>query len=117
MRTVLLGILTASAVTLGSVRPGLADQLCDPASQDCRAILLDLDPHETVGIDVAFWFMEDARYSASWCAVSGRRAGTRPGGHERERRASRQRPDHRASSGRAGIPIRRRMPASSCTGR
>jgi phosphatidylserine/phosphatidylglycerophosphate/cardiolipin synthase-like enzyme len=40
-----------------------ADRLCDPANEDCRAILINLIRNETVGIDVAFWFMEDARYS------------------------------------------------------
>jgi len=41
-----------------------ADQLCDPSFQDCRETLLNLIRAETTGIDVAFWFMEDARYSA-----------------------------------------------------
>src|SRR5918992_309496 len=39
------------------------DELCDPAFQDCRAKLLTLIRNERVAIDVAFWFMEDARYS------------------------------------------------------
>ena len=39
------------------------DRLCDPANEDCRAILIDYIRNEQVGIDVAFWFMEDARYS------------------------------------------------------
>jgi phosphatidylserine/phosphatidylglycerophosphate/cardiolipin synthase-like enzyme len=41
-----------------------AERLCDPAFEDCRAPLLELIRNETVGIDVGFWFMEDARYSA-----------------------------------------------------
>ena len=41
-----------------------ADQLCDPAFQDCREPLLNLIRAEQTGIDVAFWFMEDTRYSA-----------------------------------------------------
>jgi len=40
------------------------DRLCDPAFEDCRAILLNYIRTETVGIDVGFWFMEDARYTA-----------------------------------------------------
>ena len=40
-----------------------ADRLCDPGGEDCRAILLNYINNETVGIDVAFWFMEDGRYS------------------------------------------------------
>ena len=33
--------------------------------EDCRAILINYIRNETVGIDVAFWFMEDARYTPS----------------------------------------------------
>ena len=40
-----------------------ADRLCDPAFEDCRAPLLALINNEKVGIDVAFWFMEDFRYA------------------------------------------------------
>jgi hypothetical protein len=39
------------------------DRLCDPGDEDCRAILIDYIRNETVAIDVAFWFMEDARYT------------------------------------------------------
>lgn len=39
------------------------DRLCDPGDEDCRAILINYIRNETVGIDVAFWFMEDARYT------------------------------------------------------
>jgi phosphatidylserine/phosphatidylglycerophosphate/cardiolipin synthase-like enzyme len=42
-----------------------ADRLCDTAYEDCRAPLLALIQDERVGIDVAFWFMEDARYTAA----------------------------------------------------
>ena len=63
IRSVLIGILTA-VVCIGEARPARADRLCDPAGEDCRAILLNLIKNERVGIDVAFWFMEDARYSA-----------------------------------------------------
>ena len=42
-----------------------ADRLCDTAFEDCRAPLLELIRNEQVGVDVAFWFMEDARYSAA----------------------------------------------------
>lgn len=44
-------------------RPAAAlERLCDTANEDCRAPLLDLIKNETVGIDVAFWFMSDSRY-------------------------------------------------------
>jgi len=39
------------------------DKLCDPSHEDCRAILISYIRAEKVGIDVGFWFMEDARYT------------------------------------------------------
>jgi len=41
------------------------ERFCDPAFEDCRAALIDLIDRETVGIDVGFWFMEDARFSSA----------------------------------------------------
>ena len=38
--------------------------MCDPGGEDCRAILINYIRNEKVGIDVGFWFMEDARYTA-----------------------------------------------------
>jgi len=64
MKKPLLALLAAVVVSLGTVSPARADRLCDPAAEDCRTPLLDLIRAETRGIDVAFWFMEDARYSA-----------------------------------------------------
>ena len=40
-----------------------ADTLCDTSFQNCRDPLITLIRNETVGIDVAFWFMEDSRYT------------------------------------------------------
>src|SRR5512140_3723995 len=52
-------------LTVVSVSPSsAAERLCDPSFEDCRTPLLNLIKAESVGIDVAFWFMEDARYSA-----------------------------------------------------
>jgi phosphatidylserine/phosphatidylglycerophosphate/cardiolipin synthase-like enzyme len=48
-----------------SSRAAALERICDPAHEDCRAPLLALIDAEQVGIDVAFWFMEDARYSAA----------------------------------------------------
>jgi phosphatidylserine/phosphatidylglycerophosphate/cardiolipin synthase-like enzyme len=49
---------------LAAAAPAAAqDRLCDPGGEDCRAILLDYIRNETQGIDVGFWFMEDARYT------------------------------------------------------
>ena len=38
------------------------DRLCDTAFEDCRQPIWDLIDAETVGIDVAFWFMDDTSY-------------------------------------------------------
>ena len=47
-----------------SGRDAQAEELCDPAFENCRARLIDLIRNERVGLDVAFWFMEDQRYKA-----------------------------------------------------
>ena len=39
------------------------ERLCDSANEDCRAGLWALIDAETVGIDVAFWFMQDSSYA------------------------------------------------------
>jgi hypothetical protein len=39
------------------------DRLCDTSYENCRIPLIELIRNEKEGIDVAFWFMEDARYS------------------------------------------------------
>jgi hypothetical protein len=58
-------VLAAIAVAL-LARPAAAlERLCDPAHEDCRAPVLELIDRETVGIDVAFWFMEDLRFSSA----------------------------------------------------
>jgi hypothetical protein len=51
--------------TLACAAPAAAETLCDPSWQDCRTPLLNLINSETVGIDVAFWFMQDTRYEAA----------------------------------------------------
>jgi hypothetical protein len=52
---VLVGTFAAPAQAL--------DRLCDPANENCRTILINYIRNESVGIDVGFWFMEDARYT------------------------------------------------------
>src|SRR3954468_24547530 len=57
-------IACLAAVLGGTAQPARAlDTLCDPSHQDCRAILINYIRAEKVGIDVGFWFMEDARYT------------------------------------------------------
>jgi hypothetical protein len=54
----------AMAALCATAAPARAlDRLCDPANEDCRAILINYIRNENVGIDVGFWFMEDARYT------------------------------------------------------
>jgi phosphatidylserine/phosphatidylglycerophosphate/cardiolipin synthase-like enzyme/regulation of enolase protein 1 (concanavalin A-like superfamily) len=39
------------------------DRLCDTSFENCRSPLIDLIRNEKVGIDAAWWFMTDARYT------------------------------------------------------
>ena len=63
----LRGLITSLvALAVLTPRPASAvETLCDASHEDCRTPLLKLINAETQGIDVAFWFMEDARYSAA----------------------------------------------------
>jgi len=56
--SVLLLIFIASAMKVQA-----QERLCDSANEDCRARLWALIDAETVGIDVAFWFMQDDSYA------------------------------------------------------
>src|SRR5688572_18331242 len=65
-RSFFLSLLVTLGTLAGISSPAAAqDRLCDPAAEDCRAILINLIRSEPVGggIDVGFWFMEDARYT------------------------------------------------------
>lgn len=57
--------LLASFVSVAPARAQVVTQewLCDSSIEDCRQTLIDLIRAETIGIDVAFWFMEDSRYA------------------------------------------------------
>ncbi|HMF61497.1 MAG TPA: phosphatidylserine/phosphatidylglycerophosphate/cardiolipin synthase family protein [Vicinamibacterales bacterium] len=85
-----------------------AERLCDPASEDCRAALIQLIRAEQTGIDVAFWFMEDGRYANELIARA--RAGV-PVRVLMDRRANAEHPVNAqlvAQLAAAGIPMRRR---------
>ena len=61
-------IKVLTALALVATFPGAAsalNRICDPAFEDCRAPLIQLIDQEATRIDVAYWFMEDARYSAA----------------------------------------------------
>jgi hypothetical protein len=53
-------LLLGSSVVAAAQTP--PERLCDTEYEDCRAPIFDLIRNEQVGIDVEFWFMEDARY-------------------------------------------------------
>ncbi len=59
-----LQILVCAAALSGSpIAAAAQERLCDSKNEDCRTPLINLIRNETRGIDVAFWFMQDARYS------------------------------------------------------
>jgi len=51
-------LLTVVALSI-PVSAHAQHRLCDPGGEDCRALLINHIRAETVGLDVAFWFMED----------------------------------------------------------
>jgi hypothetical protein len=61
MRRALL-VIGIWVAAVGPRTAAAQEYICDPRSQDCRGPLLQLIQNEQVGIDVAFWFIEDARY-------------------------------------------------------
>lgn len=65
MPRITLVTITAALLLTLPLRAQALERICDTAFEDCRAPLLALIDNETVAIDVAFWFMEDARYSAA----------------------------------------------------
>lgn len=56
-------LFVLAATLLLSPTAEAGDTLCDPAYENCRTPLIDLIRNERLGIDVGFWFMEDARYT------------------------------------------------------
>ncbi|HWP43146.1 MAG TPA: phospholipase D-like domain-containing protein, partial [Blastocatellia bacterium] len=60
----LLTLFIASVVILFSHQSAAAqERLCDSSFENCRQPLWALIDAETVGIDVAFWFMQDTSYA------------------------------------------------------
>jgi phosphatidylserine/phosphatidylglycerophosphate/cardiolipin synthase-like enzyme len=68
-RSLLSSLLVALGTLAGASTPAAAQQLnerlCDPAYEDCRSQLIQLMDAEPQAMDIAFWFMEDARYTAA----------------------------------------------------
>ena len=61
-RTIQVTLALILFTLLGTQAHG-QDRLCDTAFEDCRDPLWSLIDHETVGIDVSFWFMQDTSIS------------------------------------------------------
>ena len=102
-----LACVAVAAVALcAPVHTAAADRLCDPSFQNCRTPLLALIANERIGIDVAFWFMEDARYSKA--IIERWKAGV-PVRIIMDRRANAKYPQNAAllkTFADAGIPLR-----------
>ena len=103
-------LFTLGLLVLSPLPAAAQDRLCDPGDEDCRAILINYIRNETVGIDVGFWFMEDARYTAELTQeASGRRPGPGADGSARERRPTRYNAARLNELQTAGIPMRKRL--------
>ena len=63
-----LSLAFTLAGTAGRAQAQTVERLCDTAFEDCRAPLWQLIDAETVGIDVAFWFMQDTSYASKLIA-------------------------------------------------
>ena len=61
----LIGLVALLVVCAPARAARAEERLCDASLENCRAPLLNLINAETVGIDVAFWFMEDSRYATA----------------------------------------------------
>ena len=86
-----------------------ADTLCDTSFENCRDPLIQLIRNETVQIDVAFWFMEDARYTneliAKWQSGVRVRVLVDP----RANTSTPANADRLSELANAGIPMRKRI--------
>jgi len=101
-------LILISCLALPNAALGL-EQICEPANTNCRTVLINLIRAERVGIDVAFWFMEDARYTTE--LVNRFRAGV-PVRVIVDPRANRSYPANAtrlAELAAAGIPMRKRV--------
>lgn len=117
MRKFIIGqALCVTALLLAPSPATGAERLCDPAHEDCRAILLELIRAENTAIDVAFWFMEDARYSNELVKKARAGAQVRVLVDPRANLSSPLNSQLLAQLSGAGIPMRKRSRVASCTG-
>lgn len=106
-----LRVAAATLAVLAAVaRPAHAlDRLCDPGAEDCRAILLNYINAEQVGIDVGFWFMEDARYTSALASAWQRGVRIRVLVDPRANATNVYNADRLNELQAAGIPMRQRI--------
>jgi len=65
-RLTVAAVVAATAVAVLRPVPARATEtLCDPSAENCRDAVIALINNEKVEIDVAFWFMQDARYESA----------------------------------------------------
>ena len=60
----ILTLILCASVWTPALASAQVERLCDPGREDCRQILINYIRAEHVGLDAAFWFMED-----SWIAA------------------------------------------------
>jgi hypothetical protein len=104
-----LQILAFATLLSGlSLTAAAQERLCDPEYEDCRTPLINYIRTETRGIDVAFWFMQDARYATE--LINRHRAGV-PLRVIVDQQANNTKPGNAqiiADLAAAGIPMRHR---------
>ena len=104
---VVIAVLSALVASAAPVRA--QDRLCDPGNEDCRAILLNYIRNELVGIDVGFWFMEDARYTTELIKRHQAGVSVRVLVDPRANSSTPANADRLAELQLAGIPMRKRI--------
>lgn len=96
-------------VAAAAPRANALDRLCDPGAEDCRAVLLNYINTEQVGIDVGFWFMEDARYTSALSSAWNRGVRIRVLVDPRANETTPLNADRLDELQIAGIPMRKRI--------
>jgi phosphatidylserine/phosphatidylglycerophosphate/cardiolipin synthase-like enzyme len=110
MRLLLLVAALTVASAFAQPLHAQGGRLCDTAYENCRTPLLELIAKETEGIDVAFWFMEDTRFSSA--LISRWRAGV-PVRVLVDNKATARYPGNAKNLQRlkdAGVPMREKSP-------
>jgi regulation of enolase protein 1 (concanavalin A-like superfamily) len=102
-------ILVALALWAAPSVAQAQDRLCDPGGEDCREILISHIRAENVGLDVAFWFMEDSWIAAEVIARHNARVPVRVLMDTRANAPNPRNAQRLAELQAAGIPMRERF--------